>query len=114
MSEIISGGGSDDIRGVWMSPEMGATIFSAYYNPSAKEKDVLAACDEDILDDASPRLACLEERDTAAVYAAARSHHVGGVNVLMADGAVRFVADSVDNENIWRPMSTAQNKEVIT
>ncbi|MCM2373576.1 DUF1559 domain-containing protein [Rhodopirellula sp. ICT_H3.1] len=114
MSEIISGGGADDIRGVWMSPAMGATIFSAYYNPNTQEKDVLAACDEDILEDSKPRLACLEERDTAAVYAAARSHHVGGVNVLMADGAVRFVTDSVDNLKIWRPMSTAQNHEVIT
>ncbi|EMI16032.1 hypothetical protein RMSM_07043 [Rhodopirellula maiorica SM1] len=33
--------------------------------------------------------------------------------MLMADGGVRFVTDSVDNLNIWRPMSTAQNQEVI-
>ncbi|EMI16000.1 hypothetical protein RMSM_07071 [Rhodopirellula maiorica SM1] len=34
--------------------------------------------------------------------------------MLMADGGVRFVTDSVDNLEIWRPMSTAQNSEVIT
>ena len=113
MSEVISAGSSKDIRGTWMSPAMGATIFSAYFNPNSAEKDVLAACDEDIADDAKPRLACLEERDTAGIYAAARSYHVGGVNVLIADGSVRFFSDSVDNINIWRPLSTSQNHEVI-
>ncbi|SMP66974.1 prepilin-type N-terminal cleavage/methylation domain-containing protein/prepilin-type processing-associated H-X9-DG domain-containing protein [Neorhodopirellula lusitana] len=113
MSEILSAGDSKDIRGTWMSPAMGATIFSAFYNPNSSEKDVLAACDETIPDDVPGQLPCLEERDTSAIYAAARSQHVGGVNVLMADGAVRFMTDSVDNLNIWRPLSTAQNKEVI-
>ncbi|GAA5511140.1 DUF1559 domain-containing protein [Novipirellula caenicola] len=113
MSEIIAAESQTDIRGVWMSPAMGATIFSAFRNPNSDEKDILAACGEDIADVTKPRLACEEERDTAAIYAAARSYHTGGVNVLMADGGVRFVTDSVDNLNIWRPMSTAQNQEVI-
>lgn len=113
MSEIIAAETTTDIRGVWMSPAMGATVFSAFLNPNSKEMDTLAACDENIPDNSTPRLACLEERDTADVYAAARSYHVGGVNVLMADGGVRFVTESVDNLNIWRPLSTAQNKEVI-
>lgn len=113
MSEIISTESSTDIRGVWMSPAMGATIFSAFQNPNSKEKDIIAACGEDIADNSTPRLACTEERATAAIYAGARSYHVGGVNVLMADGGVRFVTESVDNLSIWRPLSTAQNKEVI-
>ncbi|GAA5511141.1 DUF1559 domain-containing protein [Novipirellula caenicola] len=113
MSEIIAAESQTDIRGVWMSPAMGATIFSAFQNPNSSEKDILAACGEDIADVSKPRLACEEERSTAAIYAAARSYHTGGVNVLMADGGVRFVTDSVDNLNIWRPMSTAQNSEVI-
>lgn len=118
MSEILSpvGIGSEptrDIRGVWMSPAMGGTIFSSFLNPNARERDVLAACDETIPETASPFLACLEERDTAAIYAAARSNHVGGVNTLMADGAVRFTSDSVDNLQIYRPMATAQNSEVF-
>ncbi|MFG0262811.1 MAG: DUF1559 domain-containing protein [Novipirellula sp. JB048] len=114
MSEIIAADSRTDIRGVWMSPAMGATIFSAFQSPNSDEKDILAACGDDIPDDGKkPRLACEEERDTAEIYAAARSYHSGGVNVLMADGGVRFVSDSVDNLNIWRPLSTAQGGEVI-
>ena len=35
----------------------------------------------------------------------ARSFHSGGVNVLMMDGAVRFVGDSVDLAT-WRALGT--------
>ncbi|TWT74152.1 hypothetical protein CA85_10390 [Allorhodopirellula solitaria] len=120
MSELLAAESRTDIRGVWMSPAMGGTIFSAFRNPNSNEKDVLAACGDEINDpstttvlDSKDRLQCLEERETSAVYAAARSYHTGGVNVLMADGSVRFVTDSVDNLKIWQPMSTAQNNEVI-
>ncbi len=120
MSEILAADSKTDIRGVWMSPAMGATIFSAFRNPNSNEKDVLAACGDELTDsttttntNSNDRLGCLEDRETSAIYAAARSHHTGGVNVLMADGSVRFVTDSVDNLKIWQPMSTAQNNEVL-
>ncbi|QDV71394.1 hypothetical protein Poly24_51300 [Rosistilla carotiformis] len=119
LSEIIgtdglTGTSSTDIRGVWMSPAMGATIFSAFLNPNSRERDVIAACDEAIPDDRFPLLACTEERDTENVYAAARSFHPGGVNTAMADGSVRFFSETVDNVAVWRPLNTAQNGEVVS
>lgn len=118
ISEIVgtdgfSGGVSVDIRGVWFSPAMGATIFTAYNNPNARVADVLAGCDSTIPTDAFPYLTCTEERTTADVYAAARSYHTGGVNALMADGAVRFISDNVDNAGIWRPLNTIRYGETI-
>ncbi|MEO9931833.1 DUF1559 domain-containing protein [Rhodopirellula bahusiensis] len=114
MSEILNHDSKTDIRGTWMSPAMGATIFSAFTSPNSKEKDVLAACDETIPEDKlNPYLACLEQRDTAEIWAAARSHHTGGVNILMADSSVRFITDSVDKENVWHPLATAKNSEVF-
>ncbi len=116
LSEIMGTDGagpgrSTDIRGVWMSPAMGATIFSAFLGPNSNEQDVIAACDEQIPAD-SP-LSCTELRGDPNVYAAARSAHTGGVNAAMCDGSVRFVSDSVDLINIWRPLSTAQAGEVV-
>src|SRR5205807_9069433 len=37
--------------------------------------------------------------------AAARSNHPGGVNVLLGDGSVRFVSNSVD-PNTWQALAT--------
>ena len=41
-----------------------------------------------------------------------RSRHVGGVNLLMADGAVRFVEDGVDG-SLWQALLTRGGGEVI-
>jgi prepilin-type processing-associated H-X9-DG protein len=45
-------------------------------------------------------------------YFAARSRHPGGVNVLLGDGSVRFVTNSVDL-NTWRALSTRSGGEVF-
>lgn len=41
------------------------------------------------------------------------SHHRGGINVLMADGSVRFVSDSVD-QGVWRAVGTRNGGETAT
>lgn len=43
----------------------------------------------------------------------ARSAHVGGVFVLMGDGAVRFVSDGVDLA-VWRGLATISGREVVS
>lgn len=66
-----------------------------------------------------PRMDCLASlmttADTSKMYAgygwrAARSRHSGGVNVALADGAVRFVEDSVDPA-VWRAAATRAGGE---
>jgi len=43
---------------------------------------------------------------------AARSAHVGGVQVLMSDGAVRFISNNIDL-NTWQGLGTMQGSEVL-
>jgi hypothetical protein len=43
---------------------------------------------------------------------AARSKHVGGVQVLMGDGGVRFVSNNI-NLPTWQALSTIQGAETI-
>jgi prepilin-type N-terminal cleavage/methylation domain-containing protein/prepilin-type processing-associated H-X9-DG protein len=45
--------------------------------------------------------------------AAARSLHTGGVNVLLADGGVRFVTNSVDLLTVWRPLGTRNAGDIV-
>ena len=46
-----------------------------------------------------------------ATFANANSNHPGGVNVLMADGSVRFVKSSI-NQYTWWALGTRANGEV--
>lgn len=56
---------------------------------------------------------CLNQMATTARgMATARSYHPGGVNVLMADGAVRFVPDTIDLW-VWRGFGTRSGGELV-
>lgn len=46
-------------------------------------------------------------------FAAARSRHPGGINVLMGDGSVRFVKNTI-NQAVWIGINTIDSGEVIS
>ncbi len=48
-----------------------------------------------------------------ATFANASSNHPGGVNTLMADGSVRFIKDSV-NQQTWWALGTRAGGEVVS
>jgi prepilin-type processing-associated H-X9-DG protein len=50
---------------------------------------------------------------SAATFSEADSYHSGGVNVLMADGSVKFIKTTV-NRNTWWALGTKSNGEVIS
>ena len=49
---------------------------------------------------------------TANGWRAARSMHPGGVNLLLADGSVRFVSDTI-KLSTWRALATRRGGEVV-
>jgi len=58
----------------------------------------------------SPLMDCVQHSNPA--WKAARSRHSGGVNVLLADGAVRFITDGID-PTTWRGMGTRAGGETL-
>ena len=46
-------------------------------------------------------------------YAAARSRHPGGVQVLFGDGSVKFIKNTI-NLFTWRAISSTEGGEVIS
>ncbi len=60
-------------------------------------------------------LVTIDENDGGPTYAsvAARSYHPNGVNVLLGDGSVRFIQNSI-NPVVWRALGTVFGREVIS
>ncbi len=106
-----------DCRGVWSAPWPGSSLVGVnfhdiderlttpYYQPNPARVDVVRLpntqqSDADQLNicadvpyAASQQMPC---RNRESIYAAPRSRHQGGVNVVMLDGAVGFLPDDVD------------------
>jgi prepilin-type N-terminal cleavage/methylation domain-containing protein/prepilin-type processing-associated H-X9-DG protein len=91
----------DDWRGDFLNDE-GEFCFSSLVTPNSSSPDLI---------DSGwyvPNTDPLMPAATASTqqYYAARSRHLGGVNVAMCDGSVRFVANSV-SLSTWKAASTA-------
>jgi prepilin-type N-terminal cleavage/methylation domain-containing protein/prepilin-type processing-associated H-X9-DG protein len=93
-----------DLRGFsWANGEYRTTLYNHARPPNAGELDCLAAL--------------MTTADKARMYAGygwrtARSRHPDGVNVTLADGAVRFVADAVDPA-VWEAAATRAGGEAL-
>ena len=111
---------------VWGGPmgdiqmgNMGGSLFSTYLGPNSKTADYIAGpCPQDQVD-TQYKAPCLsydksnQPVDSSFAYAAARSKHTGGVNVALADGSTRFVADTI-GLTTWRALGTRAGNEPIS
>ena len=58
-------------------------------------------------------LPCTGGAGDQSAYAGARSRHPGGINVLLGDGSVRFVKNSI-NMPVWLGLNTINGGEIIS
>ena len=58
-------------------------------------------------------LPCTGGAGDQSAYAGRRSRHPGGINVLLGDGSVRFVKNSI-NMPVWLGLNTISGGEVIS
>ncbi|MCH2131510.1 MAG: DUF1559 domain-containing protein [Pirellulaceae bacterium] len=110
-SELLGFDHRQDVRGVWVSAAMGASIFTAFLSPNSPDADNVLGCAPNI-DPTDPR-PCTQISGGCAAYAAARSSHPGGVVTGRVDGSVQFQSESIDI-NIWRALCTREGGETVS
>ena len=81
--------------GQWINGHFGHTLYNHYYTPNRADK-----------------WDCGNASGNKALTSA-RSFHPGGVNLLFADGSIRFAQNAVD-PTVWRALATRDGGEVIT
>ncbi len=84
----------------WGWGAMGISLFNTVVTPNSKQ---------------APWNTCKSGGGGAddSNFSNAQSNHPGGVNVMFADGSVRFVKDSI-NPQTWMALGTKSNGEVIS
>jgi len=125
IDEIRAGLSPLDPRGTWALGQVGASVivrhgqFSNTGGPNACDYDAdrFIGCSalKQLLGSASLRRDCMDCEPFALeteinVKSTARSLHDGGVMVLLCDGAVRFVVDSIDL-GTWHALHTRNQKD---
>jgi prepilin-type N-terminal cleavage/methylation domain-containing protein/prepilin-type processing-associated H-X9-DG protein len=117
VSEVCFVNSDHDARGTWGVNMPGAGGFMAKTRPNARGSnstddawDCVPIADPAI-PPSDPMHCTQQNRSDEKIWAAARSRHPGGVNVLMADGAAGFIADSVGID-VWQALATISNGDV--
>jgi prepilin-type processing-associated H-X9-DG protein len=111
-AEVVQGQGAD-LRGfTWYGPSSG---FTSYLRPNSGLADVLTYADQCVFPFSTNPPCTYEDAPGAgpSVLLAARSRHSGGLSVVLADGSVRYLKNTI-NLAPWRALTTTHGGEVIS
>lgn len=109
VAEVLQGKGTD-LRGFsWWGD---ASQFTAYNPPNTTVPDRIYTAGY-CVNRPQENLPCAVSTATDPTQFAARSSHSGGVQVVMVDGAARFITQNIDIR-VWRGISTTQGRETVT
>jgi prepilin-type N-terminal cleavage/methylation domain-containing protein/prepilin-type processing-associated H-X9-DG protein len=106
-------GTNRDGRGAFMLTGPGGNIFTTLTTPNSTTPDTMMYCETRIPPNHPDRLTCVLNRNDGNQWAAARSKHIGGVNVCFGDGSVRFVTNGVA-QPVWSAMGTKAGGEAVS
>lgn len=104
-------------RGIFFYPNAGAGFVQSALTPNTSAPDLAYIDDwgcgpESNANLPAANLPCAAG-DEYTNTAAARSYHPGGVVIVLADSAIKFISDSIDAANWRRLVSTADGNPVV-
>ncbi|MCI0465121.1 MAG: DUF1559 domain-containing protein [Gemmataceae bacterium] len=98
-----------DLRGfTWWGPATGGETFFA---PNTTSPDVIQYIPGDgtgYCDPLPPNPPCTGPTSATPYRVSARSNHAGGVQVVLGDGSVRFISNTI-NLLVWRNLGSSQD-----
>ena len=93
-----------DPRGFsWANGEYRSALYNHYQTPNSRTPDCIG-----VMMAGTPAT-----RYTPYGWRAARSQHNGGVNLLLADGGLRFVSNDIE-ASVWKALATIRGNELAT
>ena len=101
--------GWGDGGGYWGAGQHASFCFSTREPPNSTVADRAYTCKR--VEPGDPP--CIGVGDSYEKLVLARSHHVAGVNVALADSAIRFVSDGIAL-NVWQGMATRAGGETVS
>jgi len=118
VAEVRAGTNSNDRRGTWAMGQVGSSILSGYAIGDDISPNYPPNCADDVhqangatISDANQAMgnwdSCPNQQATA------RSNHSGGVNIVMCDGSVHFLVDSVPQQ-IFYEMGSRNDRQPWT
>jgi prepilin-type processing-associated H-X9-DG protein len=119
VAEVLQGE-TFDIRGLMWSSIPGGCSFFSRLPPNYPQDYYQTGLFGDYLNNAyfcvsepGMDLPCTPNASDQGAYAGARSRHPGGINVLLGDGSVRFIKNSI-NMPVWLGLNTINCGEIIS
>jgi len=87
------GGWYSQRSGKWILGNYGNTLYNHYYAPNSEHWDCMNLAQQ-------------------KGFLAARSYHSGGVQLLLCDGSVHFMIDTIEAA-VWRGLATRSGGEIV-
>jgi prepilin-type N-terminal cleavage/methylation domain-containing protein/prepilin-type processing-associated H-X9-DG protein len=119
LAEVLQGD-TYDIRGLMWSTIPGGCSYFSRMPPNNPRDYYQTGIFGDFLNnlyfcvsEPGQDLPCTPNAGDQSAYAGARSRHPGGINVLLGDGSVRFLKNSI-NMPVWLGLNTINGGEIIS
>jgi prepilin-type N-terminal cleavage/methylation domain-containing protein/prepilin-type processing-associated H-X9-DG protein len=121
IGEVLQGA-QFDVRGVMWSSVPGGASFMTRFTPNGlrdfygringgdwlNNRPTFFCTSEPVM-----QLPCFPSASDNDAFAGARSRHPGGINVMMGDGSVRFIKNSIHHPT-WLALNTIASGEVLS